>query len=448
MAAAADAVLRAQRQQQSARAAAEAEARESGDGLGSSVAVPVPEENAASMNVITEGKGFPYNLPYQQKVFEVYSSTVVQMVVAAMIFANFIVSALNKQILPMPDSPEDMVFYIFEWFFMVVFTFELFVNVYGSWFVKFWKSGWNWFDFVIVAVSAISLFWPEMPGVTVLRLFRAFRVFRLFKRVPSLRKIVEGVIVSLPGVGNAFIILGLIMAIWSIIGVEFFGEFQPEEFGTFLKGMLTMYQVMTLDSWASGIARPLIYQHEQYFAAVFFVSYVFIAGVVLTNVVVAILLEKFIGATSEDEPAAPVVTETVPEEVPTARKSSKDERKRKNSGRSRTPTSDVNYNSTFPVSPTASHGDAQGEEDWSDGARALRNEDLRKGIQLVLQGLSRSEVVFQKGQDKIISRMDAFNSRLTRVEKLINATAKQGSHLHPNVISDDGLRSYGPLSSG
>ena len=29
--------------------------------------------------------------------------------------------------------------------------------------------------------------------VTVLRLFRAFRVFRLFKRVPSLRKIVEGV---------------------------------------------------------------------------------------------------------------------------------------------------------------------------------------------------------------------------------------------------------------
>ena len=95
---------------------------------------------------------------------------------------------------------------------------------------------------------------------------------------------------------------------------------------------------------------------------------------------------------------------------------------------------------------------------------------------MVLAGLSRSEVVFQKGvdlrihvcklwlfgsalmgccvhvfadqhkpltlpcpgQDKIISRMDAFNSRLTRVEKLINATAKQGSHLHPNVISDDG----------
>jgi Ion transport protein. len=39
------------------------------------------------------------------------------------------------------------------------------------------------------------------------RLFRAFRVFRLFKRVESLRIIIEGVIASLPGVMNAFLVL-------------------------------------------------------------------------------------------------------------------------------------------------------------------------------------------------------------------------------------------------
>ena len=104
-------------------------------------------------------------------------------------------------------------------------------------------SGWNIFDFVIVLISTISLIYPQMPGIVVLRLFRAFRVFRLFKRIPSLRKIVVGVMVSLPGVGNAFVILGLIMAIWSIIGVEFFREDMDEEFGNFAKGMLTMFQV-------------------------------------------------------------------------------------------------------------------------------------------------------------------------------------------------------------
>merc|ERR1712070_368857 len=175
------------------------------------------------------------------------------------------------------------------------------------------------------------------------RLFRAFRVFRLFKRIPSLKLIIEGVLASLPGVMNAFLVLGILMGIWSIMGVEFFqfakgkmGGGQavgPECFGNFFKAMFTMWQVMSMDSWASGIARPILFADNygnqtwapaapsggsQAVSALFFISYTFIAGIIMTNVVVAILLEKYLDATSKvdaddedvvSEPAQPAPSE-------------------------------------------------------------------------------------------------------------------------------------------
>ena len=82
-----------------------------------------------------------WKLPYQQKVEKVYTSFSVQIGVAALIFGNFLVSALEKQLLPTPDSTAQTVFTIFEWIFCVLFLIELIVNMYGSWLLAFWKSG-------------------------------------------------------------------------------------------------------------------------------------------------------------------------------------------------------------------------------------------------------------------------------------------------------------------
>lgn len=191
-------------------------------------------------------------------------------------------------------------FLVFEWFFGLIFAAELVWNMYGSWWSKFWESGWNVFDFVIVMISLLSLGMSNLPGISVLRLFRAFRVFRLFKRVPSLRIIIEGVVASMPGVSNAFVVVVLLMGIWAIMGVEFFGAAAPQHFGDFFKAMFTMWQVMTMDSWASGVGRTLIFDHDMWMASVFFVSFTFICGIIMTNVVVAILLEKYLDATNKE----------------------------------------------------------------------------------------------------------------------------------------------------
>jgi voltage-gated sodium channel len=222
------------------------------------------------------------NLPHQNAVREFYGTQKVQMSVAGLIFANFLVSSIHAQISPGDDPEPGSFFFVQEWLFGILFLLELIWNMYGSWWGEFWSSGWNWFDFVIVMISLLSLVMKDLPGISVLRLFRAFRVFRLFKRIKSLKLIIDGVLASLPGVANAFIVLGILMGIWSIMGVEFFGEESPDEFGTFLAAMFTMWQIMTMDSWASSIARKIIFVDDKAFVgALYFISFVFIAGILM-----------------------------------------------------------------------------------------------------------------------------------------------------------------------
>mmetsp|Transcript_130479 Transcript_130479/g.239954 ORF Transcript_130479/g.239954 Transcript_130479/m.239954 type:complete len:512 (-) Transcript_130479:11-1546(-) len=241
-------------------------------------------------------------LPHQYQVRMWYNNKRVQIVVAGLIFGNFIVSATEAQVhrSVTEGSTGEQVFFALEIFFNAAFAIELVVNMYAHFCVPFWKSAWNVFDFTIVCISLVSMFMSNLPGIGVLRLFRAFRVFRLFKRIKSLRVIIEAVVKSVPGVMNAFMILALIMAIWAIMSVEFFGERMKDEFGTFLRAMLTFFQIMTLDGWASGIMRPLMCSEDDLCKSVnimtiaFFLAYVLINAVMMANVVVAILLDKFI----------------------------------------------------------------------------------------------------------------------------------------------------------
>ena len=117
---------------------------------------------------------------------------------------------------------------------------------------------------------------------------------RLFKRIASLRMIIEGVLASLPGVMNAFIVLAILISIWSIMGVTFFIDDTNHNFDSFGAGCFSMWQVMTMDSWSSAIARPIIFDQGSYVGAPFFISFTFIAGIVMMNVVVAILLDKYL----------------------------------------------------------------------------------------------------------------------------------------------------------
>jgi len=234
----------------------------------------------------------------QKEVYIFYNFQEIQFFVAGLIFMNFAVSAVQYTMLARESEggPAET-FFSFEVFFGYAFLIELVINMYGSWFWSFYKSGWNIFDFLIVAISIVALYVDNLPGIAVLRLFRAFRVIRLFKRVKELNKIFTSILRSVPPIISATGMLCLVMGIWSILGVDQFGDHNEYYFGNFLKGLLTLTQVMTMDSWSSGIARDIIYEPTgtgQLIPVIYFISYLFIASIIMANVLVAILLEKFV----------------------------------------------------------------------------------------------------------------------------------------------------------
>ena len=57
---------------------------------------------------------------------------------------------------------------------------------------RFWKDPWNVFDFLIVAIALV----PASGPFSVLR---ALRVLRLISVVPSMRRVVGGLLATLPG---------------------------------------------------------------------------------------------------------------------------------------------------------------------------------------------------------------------------------------------------------
>lgn len=254
----------------------------------------LPRDDIQPAKTKAERSGF---LRFQHQARAFYTHSYTQIAIALLIFANFIANAAEAQV----EDAE--IFLVSEYIFTTLFTVELLLNLYCGWLWTFWRSWWNVFDFVVVVVSLLSLVVSGLPGIGVLRLMRAFRVFRLFKRMQSLYKIVLGLQGAIPGCLNASSIVVLITAIYSILAVEFFRDDNPEYFGTFFAGMFSLFQMMTGDAWAEAYARDIIDQYP--YAGFFFCSYYIIGNVILLNVVIAVLLDRFVqpveGADDSDE---------------------------------------------------------------------------------------------------------------------------------------------------
>lgn len=262
-----------------------------------------------------------YWLPHQEKFDKFYNSTEVQVGVALLIGANFLTNVVEKEFDPQGDKHPE-VFDAFELAYNILFTIELAINMYAHWFWTFWISGWNVFDVIVVTIGIVNTLYTDLPpSLSLLRMMRAFRVFRLFKRVHSLNKIMVAIIHAIPGVANAFLILFIVMSIYAILAVELFQDVGKncleanstdawlesnrgfcvgdEYFGTFAKSLYTFFQVLTGESWSEAVARPVIWNFfdKPLYAlgcGFFFVSYVLITAFVLTNVVVAVLLDKMV----------------------------------------------------------------------------------------------------------------------------------------------------------
>ena len=149
---------------------------------------------------------------------------------------------------------------------------------------KFFRNGWNLFDFVIVGISLT----PGAQTLSVLRALRILRVLRVISVAPSLRRVVEGFVTALPGMGSVFLLMGIIFYIGAVMATKLFGDAFPEWFGTLGRSAYSLFQIMTLESWSMGIVRPVMDEHP--YAWAFFVSYILVTTFTMLNLFIAIIV--------------------------------------------------------------------------------------------------------------------------------------------------------------
>ena len=188
---------------------------------------------------------------------------------------------------------------------LAIFVVELTAKLiaYGS---RFFRSGWNLFDAVIIGIALV----PGGQGLSVLRSLRILRVLRVISVAPRLRRVVEGFVRALPGMGSVFLLMGIIFYIGAVMATKLFGASFPDWFGDLGRSLYTLFQIMTLESWSMGIVRPVLEVYP--YAWAFFVPFIMITTFAVVNLLVGLIVNSMQDAHSEEETAQ---TETYRDEV-------------------------------------------------------------------------------------------------------------------------------------
>ncbi len=150
----------------------------------------------------------------------------------------------------------------------------------------FFKDPWGVFDFIVVGIALV----PATGSLSVLRALRVLRVLRLVNKVESMRNVVAGLLHSLPSLGSVFGLILVIFYVFSVIATDMFGSTFPHLFGDMGTTAYTLFQVMTLESWSEGIARPIMEVFP--FAWVYFIIFIFIATFVIINLFIAVIVDS------------------------------------------------------------------------------------------------------------------------------------------------------------
>jgi voltage-gated sodium channel len=178
----------------------------------------------------------------------------------------------------------------------VVFVIELLLRIasYGLRPWNFFRSGWNVFDFVVIG----SVFIPGVrENATLLRLARLARLMRVVRLLPDLRVLLLGVWRSIPPLLSVAGITAAILFIYGMVGWLLFADTIPEQWGDIGQAMLTLFVMLTLENFPTYMDAGM---EVHPWSWIYFVSFVMIAGFIVLNVLIGIVLNSMEEAREAD----------------------------------------------------------------------------------------------------------------------------------------------------
>jgi hypothetical protein len=193
-------------------------------------------------------------------------------------------------------------FSIIDNVFFGIYIFEASAKLY-VYRLRYFQSGWNCFDFVIVVASFLD--WLRFIAMgfssvnpAIIRLIRVFRAVRALRALRVLRSIsflrnlqliVQTVLQSVPALASIFILILLIMYIFAVIARQQFSDLWPERFGTMSKTFMALFQLVTLDDWYDYMdyLQPLTST-----AGLYLIAYIILQSFVLVNLFMAVIVNN------------------------------------------------------------------------------------------------------------------------------------------------------------
>jgi voltage-gated sodium channel len=206
---------------------------------------------------------------------------------------------VNAMLLGMETSPEIMenwgsIISTLDHSILAVFVVEIACLLFArGW--QFFKEPWCVFDFIVVGIALV----PNSGPFAVLRALRVLRVLRLINKIPSIRKVVAALLGALPGMASVFGLVLILFYVYAVIATKLFGIDFPELFGNLGLSLFTLFQVMTLEAWAGGVARPIMEVYP--YAWIFFILFILTATFTVLNLFVAVIVNSLNTIHGEEE---------------------------------------------------------------------------------------------------------------------------------------------------
>ena len=206
----------------------------------------------------------------------------------------------------------------------------------------YFRSAWNQLDATIVATSVLSLILTSVEGLGALRAMRALRALRplrTIQRFPGLKKLVNSLLRSVPGVGDVSQVCMLFLVVYGLFAMfllmgrmaecndpsiqlmeQCVGTFVDTESGVTLPrwwgnddignfdhigaAMLTLFEMATLEMWPDVMframdtdphaeGRGLVRNANASTMAPFMISWIVVSAFLLINLFVGVVLENF-----------------------------------------------------------------------------------------------------------------------------------------------------------
>jgi voltage-gated sodium channel len=167
-------------------------------------------------------------------------------------------------------------------YFLYIFTAELFLEFLAQGPRRYFRSGWNIFDVIVVGLSYIAV----NPAISALRTLRVVRVFRLISAVPQMRRVVEALFGAMPGILATFAILAIVFYIGAVMATTLFHN-EPG-FRDLGESALKLFALTQFDGWGDTINQL---QPNYPWAWVFILGFTIIAAFAVLNLFVGVIVE-------------------------------------------------------------------------------------------------------------------------------------------------------------